>query len=277
MVRVRKISVLVLGLMLCGCNLSEKSNHGVCSGVDCSGHGVCLPDAAGLPACHCDKGYHPEGLECLPDGADPCAGVTCSGYGACRLDDKDQPYCDCVEGYHAVGLYCVKDEPEPCDGIECSGHGTCYEDSFGKARCRCEAGYHEQGLECVEDGDCDPVALRAEALESGTVILKGVSLPASTEISKINANPESYADQHIQVEGLVNYACPGGNRVVLQDQEGNYFTVTADFNLNMLLLIEPGTYLVADGIYRLFGCRRGRHLNIAQHGARVGTIKCNSD
>lgn len=35
-----------------------------CSGVLCSGHGVCVPSG---PSCRCDLGFHPDGLSCVPD------------------------------------------------------------------------------------------------------------------------------------------------------------------------------------------------------------------
>ena len=62
-----------------------------CEDVNC-GHGTCVILSPGVASCACDQGYHPEGLQCLPD--DPCEGVNCGANAFCDLG-----LCHCDDGY----------------------------------------------------------------------------------------------------------------------------------------------------------------------------------
>jgi hypothetical protein len=97
-----------------------------CADVDCSQRGICLADQ-GTAYCACLSGYHPAGLQCLPnDAADPCAGVDCSGHGDCFVRGG-LPECACDEGYRHpadTGLLCfpVGDAAPDADaGAEAEG------------------------------------------------------------------------------------------------------------------------------------------------------------
>ena len=141
-----------------------------CSGVACSGHGVCAVDQ-GQPRCFCDAGFYAEGLDCLPE-ADPCAGEDCSGHGTCQLQD-DAPACVCDLGFHAEGLACVHDELDPpCAGVDCSGHGRCVV-LDGAAACECDLGYIADGLACLADDPCRGVACSGHG---ACLVLEGVAV-----------------------------------------------------------------------------------------------------
>ncbi len=134
-----------------------------CQDVTCSGHGTCvvLGDA---PRCLCDRGYHEDGLSCVPDAAGPCQGVDCSGHGRCVLLDGT-PVCICDPGYQSDGGTGCLPESSACDGVNCSGHGTCGVTASGDPLCACLPGYHNEGPiacepdpssgKCAVDKDCD--------------------------------------------------------------------------------------------------------------------------
>ncbi len=144
-------TIAILGVLAApwqGCaNENGPSNAELCSGITCSGHGICAVTSAGDPMCGCDTGYYAEGFSCIEDGSTgPCFEVDCSGHGTCANVDG-QPECLCNEGYQAVGLECLGSET--CAGVSCSGHGIC-EVIDEAATCTCDAGYHTDGLACVE-------------------------------------------------------------------------------------------------------------------------------
>jgi hypothetical protein len=93
-----------------------------CAGIDCSGHGECVPLPFALGAyCACESGYHPadRGRVCVPnDTTNPCAGVDCGGHGYCGASPAGLPVCVCFPGYHVddSGLWCIPDAPPPDGG-----------------------------------------------------------------------------------------------------------------------------------------------------------------
>jgi hypothetical protein len=181
--------------------------------------------------------------------------------------------CNCESGYHPEGLECIQDA-DPCEDVTCSGHGTCVVDK-GNPTCQCDPGYHPEGLECLPDDSCDPANLRQDALSNGNEILNGLTLTQSTPIVDILADPDSYAGQLVQVEGLVAYICPRSqNRLALRDPDGNQLQVAGNFTVPWPVVTSVGRYMVVEGVYTLFFCRRGPHVNPANHGAMAGTIVC---
>jgi cysteine-rich repeat protein len=131
---------------------------GPCTGVGCSGHGICT-SVADIAYCICADGYHPVGLDCrVNDPLDPCRGVTCSGHGTCRVVDT-APTCDCADGFVAdavTGLSCLP-EPHP-DGGD-GGGGDTRDDAAPDdaapeevAPPRCGDGHVDDGEEC-DDGN----------------------------------------------------------------------------------------------------------------------------
>ncbi|MBN1771630.1 MAG: hypothetical protein JXB32_10230 [Deltaproteobacteria bacterium] len=84
-----------------------------CDGVSCSMYGTCITDG-NLPFCSCQAGYHPVGLDCVPnDPVDPCLDVACNLHGTCGVE-AGLPVCDCDDGYRpdASSLLCF---PVPTD------------------------------------------------------------------------------------------------------------------------------------------------------------------
>jgi hypothetical protein len=101
---------LIVGACAVG-GCGDESGSGPCAGVDCSGHGICFV-ASGVAYCECARGYHAEGLVCLPgDPPDVCRGVLCSGHGSCVVTASGAASCDCATGYVPHGLDCV---PSAC-------------------------------------------------------------------------------------------------------------------------------------------------------------------
>ncbi|MBN1771567.1 MAG: hypothetical protein JXB32_09915 [Deltaproteobacteria bacterium] len=99
-------------LVLVGCG--DDAAPSPCAGIDCSGHGVCFVSGT-TPYCDCARGYHAEGLACLPgDPPEACRGVTCSGHGTCVATSGGVPSCNCFDGYVPDGLECV---PATCGAV----------------------------------------------------------------------------------------------------------------------------------------------------------------
>ena len=206
------------------------------------------------------------------DGGDPCEGVTCSDAGTCVVE-AGWAHCECDAGFHADGLDC---EQETCVGVDCSGHGACFVDGDGYAHCECDEGYHEEDLDCVEDDLCeDPAGLREEALTEGTEIFDGVSLPTSTPIADINANPAAYEGALVQIEGLVLTCCSNaGCWVTIDHPDGGSMNLKViDGTFDFREATERGNYMIGEGIFTVEG-EHGPEVYMQDHGAMVGSRVC---
>ncbi len=144
------ISLVMISSIICGCSDSSDNSSEPCSGVNCSGNGICIVQYD-MAVCSCFYGYHSEGLNCIRDPL-PCDDVSCSGHGTCVNDGEGNLSCDCDEGYVQQGLDCIA-ENDPCLGVTCSGHGTCVDDGEGNPACDCDEGYTASGLNCRLDGN----------------------------------------------------------------------------------------------------------------------------
>ena len=163
------VPLFVLVLLAAGCGQSGET--GLCDGIDCSNHGVCVTENGGAQ-CLCETGYIARCATCVTD---PCAEWSC-GHGACIATDNltaacicDVGYtgnhCDaCKAGYYPEGLECVKGDPcgeDPCVyGVCAMVNGepqcTCHDGYAGRYCDTCDDGYHAENLACIPDGVCAP-------------------------------------------------------------------------------------------------------------------------
>ncbi|XP_041819743.1 slit homolog 1b [Chelmon rostratus] len=142
-------------------------------------HGICQPNAAQGPHCHCQAGW--SGQHCdqpitggltsadvvtMATGVNPCEGSKCVK-GACVALDVHTYRCDCEEGY--LGALCnLQGEPAgSCHALQC-WHGHCEETEDGE-RCVCEQGY--TGESCDIESPCRGEPVRDyHRLQRGTVL-----------------------------------------------------------------------------------------------------------
>ncbi|XP_035516328.1 slit homolog 1 protein-like [Morone saxatilis] len=142
-------------------------------------HGICQPNAAQGPQCHCQSGW--TGQHCdqpitggltgadvvtTATGVNPCEGSKCVK-GVCMALDAQTYRCDCEEGYR--GALCnLQGEPAGlCQGLQCL-HGQCEETEDGE-HCVCEQGY--TGESCDIETPCRGEPVRDyHRLQRGTVL-----------------------------------------------------------------------------------------------------------
>ncbi len=128
-----------------------------------------------------------------------------------------------------------------------------------------------------DDALCDDLdALRTDALDEGEQILDGVSLEESTPIADLNADPASFQDQLVQIEGLAFELCAsqGCWTTLVDPVDGERMNIKVeDGAVDFREFIEIGVYVVADGVFDEFG-GHGEQVFIGAHGAMVGTIQC---
>jgi hypothetical protein len=107
----------------------------------------------------------------------------------------------------------------------------------------------------TEPDACSAEGLRALALGSGSVIMDGVSMEASTLLADITADPESYEGQAIQIEGTVIDLC---------DSRGCWSLLSDGAGSEVRLKVNDGTvdfrsettfdeYAIGEGAYEAQG------------------------
>uniref|UniRef100_A0A665UJM7 Slit homolog 1 protein n=1 Tax=Echeneis naucrates TaxID=173247 RepID=A0A665UJM7_ECHNA len=142
-------------------------------------HGICQPNTAQGPQCHCQSGWTgqhcdqpitggPTGVDAVTTatGASPCEGSKCMN-GVCVVLDAQTYRCDCEVGYH--GTLCnLQGEPAAsCRGLKCL-QGRCQETEDGE-RCVCQQGY--TGESCDTESPCRGEPVRDyHRLQRGTVL-----------------------------------------------------------------------------------------------------------
>ncbi|KAM6942391.1 LOW QUALITY PROTEIN: slit homolog 1b [Lycodopsis pacificus] len=142
-------------------------------------HGVCQPNAAQGPRCHCQSGWTGQhcdqpvtagltGADAVTSatGVNPCHDSKCAK-GACVALDAQTYRCDCEEGYR--GALCnLQGEPAgSCRGVRCL-HGQCQQTEDGE-RCVCEQGF--TGESCDIESPCRGEPVRDyHRLQHGTVL-----------------------------------------------------------------------------------------------------------
>jgi hypothetical protein len=115
-----------------------------------------------------------------------------------------------------------------------------------------------------------PADRRAETLESGTALLDGVTLDSTTPIADINADPDAFEGEVVQIEGTVVEICSGmGCWVQLQDEEGNALNVKVDDGeVDFRDHVKKADYMVAEGVFMKVG-EHGAQVYIMEHGAMM--------
>eukprot|EP00063_Salmo_salar_P011086 XP_013985921.1 PREDICTED: slit homolog 1 protein-like [Salmo salar] len=143
-------------------------------------HGVCQPDGAKGPLCHCQPdwgGSHCDqsvggglvGGDVAPaTAANPCQGNKCVR-GVCVVQDVQSYRCECEEGWRATlcnqqgeltapAVPAVPEGPaKPCSVLLCQ-HGHCQLTEGGATYCLCDTGYTGDTCDTVES------ACRGEAV-----------------------------------------------------------------------------------------------------------------
>uniref|UniRef100_A0A671WS75 Slit homolog 1b (Drosophila) n=1 Tax=Sparus aurata TaxID=8175 RepID=A0A671WS75_SPAAU len=125
-------------------------------------HGICQPNGAQGPQCHCQPGWTGQHCDQPITG-----GLTGADVGVCVALDAQTYRCDCEEGYH--GALCnLQGEPEgSCQSPQCL-HGRCEVTDDGE-RCVCEQGYTGEG--CDIESPCRGEPVRDyHRLQRGTVL-----------------------------------------------------------------------------------------------------------
>ncbi|CAG5945868.1 unnamed protein product, partial [Menidia menidia] len=142
-------------------------------------HGICQPNAAQGPRCHCQPGW--TGQQCdqpvaagptgpdvvtMETGVSPCDGNKCAR-GRCVTLDAQSYRCECESGYS--GALCgLQEEPEdPCRTLQCL-HGRCVRTEGGES-CVCQQGF--TGQSCDIESPCGGRPVRDyHRLQRGSVL-----------------------------------------------------------------------------------------------------------
>uniref|UniRef100_A0A6I8RF58 Slit homolog 1 protein n=1 Tax=Xenopus tropicalis TaxID=8364 RepID=A0A6I8RF58_XENTR len=111
-------------------------------------HGICQPNAANGPVCHCETGW--AGPHCDQQLNDPCQGHKCV-HGACMPLDALTYSCLCQDGYKGALCNQQGELYNPCKTLQCQ-HGRCQISDLGEAYCECESGY--VGDNCDQESEC---------------------------------------------------------------------------------------------------------------------------
>uniref|UniRef100_W5KNZ6 Slit homolog 1 protein n=1 Tax=Astyanax mexicanus TaxID=7994 RepID=W5KNZ6_ASTMX len=134
-------------------------------------HGICQPDAAAGPVCHCQPGW--SGPHCDQPATSPCQGSKCV-HGKCVPLDTQTYRCECQEGYR--GALCNQQGElfNPCRRLQCK-HGRCQVSDTGDAYCHCESGY--TGDLCDAESEC-----RGEPVRDFYQVQRGYAICQTTRM-----------------------------------------------------------------------------------------------
>uniref|UniRef100_A0AAY4CDW9 Slit homolog 1 protein n=1 Tax=Denticeps clupeoides TaxID=299321 RepID=A0AAY4CDW9_9TELE len=134
-------------------------------------HGICQPDAAMGPVCHCQTGW--SGPHCDQPVTNPCQGSKCV-HGKCIPLDTQSYRCECQEGYR--GALCNQQGElfNPCRRLQCK-HGRCQISDTGDAYCHCESGY--TGELCDTESEC-----RGEPVKDFYQVQRGYTICQTTRM-----------------------------------------------------------------------------------------------
>ncbi|XP_059586234.1 slit homolog 1 protein [Alligator mississippiensis] len=111
-------------------------------------HGICQPNAAPGPVCHCEPGW--AGPHCDQPLASPCQGHKCVN-GVCVPLDTLSYSCQCRDGYRGALCNQPGELASPCHGLACL-HGHCQVSDRGEASCDCDDGF--TGDLCDQESEC---------------------------------------------------------------------------------------------------------------------------
>ncbi|MBI5479694.1 MAG: PPC domain-containing protein [Deltaproteobacteria bacterium] len=148
--------VVVVAVVVGACTTPASQGGEGCTGVTCSGHGICVL-TAGVAACQCESGYAPSGLQCVVStGCDP---NPCTQPHQTRCEIQlHRVVCSCDFGWHETGAGCVADEGNPCFPNPCTetNKTQCALEN-GVPRCKCDAGFAEdENGACTVTDPCNP-------------------------------------------------------------------------------------------------------------------------
>ncbi|XP_062320475.1 slit homolog 1a [Osmerus eperlanus] len=137
-------------------------------------HGICQPDGAQGPICHCQSGW--SGPHCdqpASQPASPCQGSKCV-HGKCIPLDSQSYRCECEDGYR--GALCNQQGElfNPCRRLSCK-HGRCQISESGDAYCHCESGY--AGELCDAESEC-----RGEPVRDFYQVQRGYAICQTTRM-----------------------------------------------------------------------------------------------
>lgn len=140
-----------------------------------------------------------------------------------------------------------------------------------------EAAAGEETAAVVADptDPCAPANMAAEALASGTRILEGVTLDASTPIADILAAPEQYAGSVVRIEGRIVEICSNqGCWALVEDPAGNRLNLkVTDGEVDFRDLVQTGQYAIGEGVFTTEG-EHGAQVDIMSAGAMVSSTAC---
>ncbi len=113
---------------------------------------------------------------------------------------------------------------------------------------------------------------RAETLANGESILAGVELTGSTPIADLNADPEAFEGEIVQVEGVIVALCQNmGCWASIDDGQGNQINVKVeDGVIDWREITATEHYIVAEGVFQTVG-EHGAQVFIMEHGAVVSS------
>uniref|UniRef100_A0A674BXQ1 Slit homolog 1a (Drosophila) n=1 Tax=Salmo trutta TaxID=8032 RepID=A0A674BXQ1_SALTR len=134
-------------------------------------HGICQPDGAQGPVCHCQPGW--SGPHCDQPAANPCQGSKCV-HGKCIPLDLQSYRCECVEGYRGALCNQQGELLNPCRSHNCK-HGRCQMSDSRDAYCHCEAGY--SGELCDAESVC-----RGEPVRDFYQVQRGYTICQTTRM-----------------------------------------------------------------------------------------------
>ncbi|XP_027715682.1 slit homolog 1 protein [Vombatus ursinus] len=109
-------------------------------------HGICQPNAAQGPVCHCESGWG--GPHCDQQLGNPCQGHKC-GHGTCVPLDALSYSCQCQDGYKGALCNQPAEPPDPCENLHCL-RGRCQISTEGAAHCVCDGGFAGELCEQVQ-------------------------------------------------------------------------------------------------------------------------------
>ena len=122
---------------------------------------------------------------------------------------------------------------------------------------------------------CDAEPYAQDAIDNGTVVFNGVSLPASTPIDQILADTASYVDEVVRIEGFVVEVCTSaGCYVSLEGASGGFINLKVDDGaFDFRDSTEMGSYAIGEGVFSAIG-EHGAQVYIQDHGALISAQVC---
>ncbi|XP_074855427.1 slit homolog 1 protein isoform X3 [Carettochelys insculpta] len=132
-------------------------------------HGLCQPNAAHGPVCHCQPGW--AGPHCDQQAPGPCQDHKCV-HGECVALDALSYSCQCWDGYRGALCNQPGERPSPCQSTPCV-QGDCRVSARGEPYCQCHSGY--AGQLCDQEAAC-----RGEPVQDHPQVQRGYAICQTT-------------------------------------------------------------------------------------------------